>query len=330
MFPSIPTATVLLTALLATPTPPQGENISKYPDTDALTGFQQTPAASLDEFVGRAVLLEFFDYDDNVCIGAIHNLNEMHARWSDKGLSIVGVTREDKGQTLAWVKEHKMQFPYAFDADGKLITELGVKQFPVVVLLDLSGRIVWQGVPSEVRDELVEQHLEGVISAPSWQWPDETGTVLKALQKRQYKKVLDAAAKLETPLAREIETALELSIAGRTAALEALYERGEYLDTVDTCRRMTKNFAGLEAGTVAKEMEKRITSDKEAKKQLQAQANVRKLEQTELHNLKQAEKTLKSAEKLARKYEGTVAGKKARLLSLRLMGKVKGFQPKKF
>ena len=71
-------------------------------------------------------------------------------------MTVVGVTREPKDLTEAWVKKHGAMYPYAYDKAGSVMRELGLSGYPSAALVSPSGTIVWTGHPAGLKQDLIE------------------------------------------------------------------------------------------------------------------------------------------------------------------------------
>ena len=54
------------------------------------------------------------------CAKSVPHLNELHAKFEAKGLSIIGVTSESAAETVPWVEGKGAKYPYAYDKGDKL------------------------------------------------------------------------------------------------------------------------------------------------------------------------------------------------------------------
>lgn len=236
------------------------------------------------------------------------HLNELDEKFADKGLSIVGVTSEGTGPTEKWVEEKGAKYAYAYDKSSALSKFCGVTGIPNAVLVDPSGRIVWQGGPGGLTDDVIEKALVGALKTPMYEWPSDASAVRSALAKSQMKKALDAAAKLEDTTYAD---AINGIVSGRVAGLKAAHDAGDYLTAVELADSLKKSLSGLDAADEVAEISKAISSNAEAKKIMKGQAKVRKLRDEKINTKKDVEELLKAAEKLATQFAGTAAGSEA-------------------
>lgn len=250
------------------------------------------------------------------------HLNELHEKFGPRGLSIISVTSEGAGPTEKWVAENEVKYAYAYDKGGKLMRDMGVTGIPNAILINPAGKIVWQGGPGGLTDDLIEEHLAGSLKTPVWEWPKEASSVRTALVKRQFKKAIDEAAELTGQETGGIQESLIALVEGRAKALSADYESGDFLSAAESAKTIAQECAGLPAGDTAKEISKKISSDSEAKRVMKGQAAVRKLKQEELKRPKEIEEAIAKLEKLSRKFEGTAAATEADALAAQLASRL--------
>lgn len=111
------------------------------------------------ELEGKAVLLEFWATWCPPCRESIPHLNELHAKFKDRGLQIVGVTDEANSVIRKFQKEVPMDYPTATDTGGRLNKKMGVSGIPAAFLANKAGVIVWQGHPATLKDADIEKAL---------------------------------------------------------------------------------------------------------------------------------------------------------------------------
>ena len=108
---------------------------------------------------GKPVLLEFWATWCPPCRESIPRLNELHAKYKDRGLVIIGVTEESAGVIRKFQRATPMDYAVATDFGGKLSREMGVDGIPHAFLADASGKVVWAGHPTSLREEQIEEVL---------------------------------------------------------------------------------------------------------------------------------------------------------------------------
>jgi len=127
---------------------------------------QKLPKAYLNflgtkpDLEGKPLLLEFWATWCPPCRQSIPHLNEIYAKYKDRGLMIVGVTDEPDGVIRKFQKDLPMDYAVATDTGGRLSNEMGIQGIPHAFLVNKSGEIVWDGHPMQLTDEDIEKILE--------------------------------------------------------------------------------------------------------------------------------------------------------------------------
>jgi RNA polymerase sigma factor (sigma-70 family) len=136
------------------------------PEFEGVTGWSGKPV-KLADLKGKFVLLEFWGYWCGPCVGAMPVLIELHERFADKGLAIVGVHMDGGGDvdTAAKLEEKiagfrkklwkgkDLPFPSALvsgksEGEGaartwkNVVGQYGVHSFPTTILIDREGKVV--------------------------------------------------------------------------------------------------------------------------------------------------------------------------------------------
>ncbi len=144
----------------------------------ALLSFAAVAAVSAQEFVGQSlpelklkyldqepqiagkpVLLEFWATWCPPCRKSIPHLNEVHAKYKEKGLVIIGATNEDRPVVEKFLKDLPIHYHVAFDKNGALSKHFKVRGIPHAFLANAKGVIVWQGHPMSLREADIEKAL---------------------------------------------------------------------------------------------------------------------------------------------------------------------------
>ena len=134
------------------------------------------------------------------------HLNGLERDYAARGLSVLGLTSEARDRTDAWVEAREIAFAYGFES-GDVARSLGVRSFPVAFLVAPDGRIVWEGHPRGVDAKLLDQHLEGALEKPLYEWEGDAVAIREAYLAGRYADALRAAVELarEDPLGEEAQ-----------------------------------------------------------------------------------------------------------------------------
>lgn len=136
--------------------------VGKWVQGDAVTGFQP----------GKAYLVEFWATWCPPCRASIPHVNELHAKFKDKGLVVIGqnVWEKNDAAVAPFVKQmgSKMTYRVALDdkasgKDGKMavtwMEAAGRDGIPSAFLVNKQGKIAWIGHPMELKDTDIEKVL---------------------------------------------------------------------------------------------------------------------------------------------------------------------------
>jgi len=107
------------------------------------------------EYAGKPMILEFWATWCPPCRKSIPHLNAIYAKYKDKGLVIIGVTDEKKDVVTAFLKKTPMTYFPAIDKTDTLGKSFGVTGIPHALLIDSTGKIVWEGHPMSLSDSQI-------------------------------------------------------------------------------------------------------------------------------------------------------------------------------
>jgi thiol-disulfide isomerase/thioredoxin len=123
---------------------------------------------------GTTYLVEFWATWCGPCRQSIPHLNEIHNRFKDKGLVVIGQDCWEQHETLVapFIEKmgEKMTYRVAIDdkegnKKGKMaetwMAAAGQKGIPTAFLVDPKGKIAWIGHPMSLQDEVLEQVMAG-------------------------------------------------------------------------------------------------------------------------------------------------------------------------
>lgn len=157
------TAALALTVLLNLPAGAV-EVGQSAPDFD-LAGSLAT--VKLSDYKGKTVYLDFWASWCGPCKQSFPWMNEMQARYSAKGLRVVGINVDQKtDDAKAFLKDTPARFDVAFDQTGKTPKTYAIKGMPTSVLIGADGKVisVHSGFKPEQRAELQAQIEQALAS----------------------------------------------------------------------------------------------------------------------------------------------------------------------
>jgi len=133
------------------------KNIKGWINSDSLTMFQLRK---------KVVLLDFWTYSCVNCIRSIPHLKELHKKYADNGLIIIGVHtpefrfEKNPENVEAAVKKWGIEYPVALDSENTTWQIYGNKYWPRQTLIDARGSIRLEHVGEGGYEELEEKIAE--------------------------------------------------------------------------------------------------------------------------------------------------------------------------
>jgi thiol-disulfide isomerase/thioredoxin len=112
---------------------------------------------------GGVVFLNVWATWCNPCRAEIPELKKLHDKYRERGFKVVGISIEESSidDVKAFVKEQKIEYPIAYDADDTIANLLQTTVLPTSVILDKKGTIVWKHVGAVNPNDIGE--IESVI-----------------------------------------------------------------------------------------------------------------------------------------------------------------------
>jgi len=127
---------------------------------------QQLPDLKVDylkakpETAGKPLIVEFWATWCGPCKQSIPHLNEINKKYKDKGLVIIGITDEPNQTIRQFIKSVPIEYNAATDKTGKISKGFGIQGIPHAMLVDKTGKIVWEGHPMSMQESEIEKILE--------------------------------------------------------------------------------------------------------------------------------------------------------------------------
>jgi len=293
----------------------------------------KAPCYRLNALRGKVVVVVFWRVASEASEKALPDIESLHKEFKDKGLVVIGISRDRRDEVGRMVRKLKLTFPTALDDSSITSRRLyKVKFVPRAFVINPEGVVVWEGSANKHFDSLkakVEEVLDEVFRfvrkiegfRPERAVCDALSRAVDAILDGDFRKALSFCnrfLKRKNITESERKDALYLVEKIREYAkcvlrsAKVMEKTGEFVAALALLKDAVYQFADLEEGKEAKEMKERYRREKRLKRELQADALYQ-----EYLALKEAEKE-KAAEArlllLKQRYPETVAGKKAALL----------------
>lgn len=116
---------------------------------------------SASEIKGKVIVVDFYATWCPPCMAAIPHNNEMLKKYKDKGLVIIGVCTNIKGQEnfAANAKQHNIEYPAARDPELKSQEAWGVHYYPTYAVIDRKGIVRAIGLQPDHVEAVVQKLL---------------------------------------------------------------------------------------------------------------------------------------------------------------------------
>jgi thiol-disulfide isomerase/thioredoxin len=128
--------------------PQRAPDMQMAPEFSGINHWINSPPLTMQGLRGKVVLVEFWTYDCINCVHVIPHMKQLHARYADKGLVVVGVHTPEYGHERITrnveqaVKRFDIRYPVAQDNAFKTWNAYHNRYWPAQYLIDREGRIV--------------------------------------------------------------------------------------------------------------------------------------------------------------------------------------------
>jgi thiol-disulfide isomerase/thioredoxin len=109
---------------------------------------------------GRVVLIDFWATWCGPCVASIPHLIELHDKYADQGLVIVGHTDGSSTNLEGFIAAKKI--PYLISVGADIGDAYGVNGIPQVFVVDPDGKVAWSGHPAGLQESVITGLLKNV------------------------------------------------------------------------------------------------------------------------------------------------------------------------
>ncbi len=126
----------------------------------------------LSEAKGKGItVVEFWATWCGPCVASVPHLTHLQEKYGDKGVTVLGMTKFDDGNTLDMVKKFvkkqgdKLDYTIAFEEESKtydaFMKAAGQNGIPTAFIVDKSGRVAWIGHPQSGLEDALGEMVAG-------------------------------------------------------------------------------------------------------------------------------------------------------------------------
>jgi cytochrome c biogenesis protein CcmG, thiol:disulfide interchange protein DsbE len=135
--------------------PLSGDNIQLETDKGVI---------SLQSLRGKVIYLDFWASWCSPCQKSFPWMNEMHQKYSDKGLVIVAVNVDEKRVDASrLLTKIPADFIIAYDSEGKLAPSFGLKAMPSSYVIAADGSIAYRHIG--FKEKMIAEYEKSIRSA---------------------------------------------------------------------------------------------------------------------------------------------------------------------
>ncbi len=126
-----------------------------------LSPFDNNESIALNSLKGKIVLLEFWIKNCGYCVTAVPKLNELAEKYRTAAFQVIGINAHDNKEDISnFYQRTKPNYKTVQD-NMKVTNAYGVQAFPLVVLLDKKGIVLYSGDFDQERvDKLIKAALK--------------------------------------------------------------------------------------------------------------------------------------------------------------------------
>jgi thiol-disulfide isomerase/thioredoxin len=111
---------------------------------------------------GQATLITFLATTSPRSRENMPYLNAFADKYGSKGLKVVAVTSEDAAAVTAFLSRTRINFPII--SSKTLANTFAVQLIPQALLIDRSGKVIWEGIPKNLPEAAIADALGGGVA----------------------------------------------------------------------------------------------------------------------------------------------------------------------
>lgn len=228
---------------------------------------------TLSTLRGRVVVLDFWATWCGPCVASIPHLIELHNKYADQGLVIIGHTDGSSTNVDAFIKTKSI--PYIISIGADIGDAYGVSGIPHVFVIDPDGKVAWHGHPASMKENILTALLKNVHIAPS---PTPSFAKPAAVEKVARLEASIAAGKVgagikaleklaedkDAATAASAKTSLETINSWKTKVDEEITKKrqaGDVYSAAELAASVAANYAGHDEGKTYQSLATELKKD---------------------------------------------------------------------
>lgn len=125
------------------------------PEIDAMGWVNTDKPLKLSDLRGKVVVVEFWATWCPPCRTSIPHLIKLYNQYKNKNVEFISLTDESGNEVKKFIKDNKMNYPVGLASKTGRV--YGVRGIPHALIIDKSGKVVWEGHPMGGLDKALEQ-----------------------------------------------------------------------------------------------------------------------------------------------------------------------------
>ena len=145
---------------------------SAAPDFVGIGNWFNSAPLKMAELRGKVVLVDFWTYGCVNCVNTLPHVTELHAKYKDRGLVVVGVHTPEfpfersASNVQAALKRHGITYPVAQDNESATWNAWRNQYWPTQYIVDQRGNVVFSHAGEGQYDE-IEHTVRRLLNATS-------------------------------------------------------------------------------------------------------------------------------------------------------------------
>lgn len=131
-----------------------------------LTSITDNSQISLSQYKNKVVMLEFWISFCGYCIAAVPRLNILAEKYRGKDFALIGINASDSKDIIEKFARNNRPKYLLLHGGEEIAKNYGINGFPMIVLLDRSGKVVYSGDFDPVDTKTLEALIDKAIGIP--------------------------------------------------------------------------------------------------------------------------------------------------------------------